>query len=450
MKVVIVGAGKMGYTIASLLSNEDFDVILVDMDADRLEAAKHTLDVLTITASGTNPGLFEDPDIKGADLLIASTLSDETNMVICTFAKKSGITHTIARIRDIEFVTEGGVFVKEMFGIDQMLNPELITAQEAYRILMTPAALDVEDFADGKVRLYETRVKKESPYIGIPFKDLRLPEGVLAGIIFRDHRLIIPHGSDSLQHRDNAYFIGTSEAIKSFSSNFVQRNARKLKRVMIIGAGRTGRALAKMLDMAGVEVKIFDTDRDRCRAVSEKLTHGMAICGDGTDMDLLTEEGIEAADVVVALTDDDKLNLMLALLSKHLGADKTAVRVTRSEYVELMKKVGVDIVLSSRLLAASEALAFARRGGVVQVSFLEGAKAEAVEVIVGEGAPVAGVPLMAARLPKECLVCAYVRGAEVTIPNGATVLIPGDRAVLFIDTKCSQQVMKYFKGRESA
>lgn len=447
MKVVIVGAGKMGYTIASLLSNEDFDVVLVDIDADRLEGAKQTLDVLTVTASGTNAALFEDPDIKGADLLIASTLSDETNMVICTFAKKYGVTHTIARIRDMEFVTHGSGFVQEAFGIDQMLNPELITAQEAYRILMTPAALAVEDFADGKVRLYETRVKKDSPYVNVPFKDLRLPEGVLAGIIFRDHRLIIPHGNDSLQHRDSAYFIGTSKAIESFSSNFVQRNARRLRRVMIIGAGRTGRALAKMLDAAGVEVKIFDTDRERCRIVAEKLVHGMAICGDGTDMDLLAEEGIEAADVVVALTEDDKLNLMLALLSKHLGADKTAVRVTRNEYVELMKKVGVDIVLSSRLLAASEALAFARRGGVVQVSLLEGAKAEAVEVIVGEGAPVAGVPLMRANLPRECLVCAYVRDAEAIIPNGSTVLLPGDRAVLFIDTKHSQQVMKYFKGR---
>lgn len=447
MKVVIVGAGKMGYTIASLLSNEDFDVVLVDIDADRLEAAKHTLDVLTVTASGTNAALFEDPDIQGADLLIASTLSDETNMVICTFAKKYGITHTIARIRDMEFMTKGSDFVKQAFGVDQMLNPELITAQEAYRILMTPAALAVEDFADGKVRLYETLVTKDSPYVNIPFKDLRLPEGVLAGIIFRDHQLIIPHGNDSLQEMDSAYFIGTSKAIESFSMHFVQRDARKLRRVMIIGAGRTGRALAKMLDEAGMEVKIFDTDRERCRIGAEKLVHGMAICGDGTDMDLLIEEGVEAADVVVALTQDDKLNLMLALLAKHLGANKTAVRVTRNEYAELMKKVGVDIVLSSRLLAASEALAFARRGGIVQVSLLEGAKAEAVEVIIGEGAPVAGIPLMHADLPKACLVCAYVRDAEAIIPNGATVLQPGDRAVLFMDTKHSQQVMKYFKGR---
>ena len=448
MRIVIVGAGKLGYSIAELLANEEFDVVLVDQDETRLEAAKNTLDVLTVTANGASPITMNDPDIRSADILIAVTAGDEVNMVACILAKKHGITHTVARIRDMQFLSEAKEYLKENFDIDLMLNPELITAREVYRILMTPAALDVEDFASGKVRLFETKVTRHSPLANIPLKDLEMPKAILAGMIFRDHRMIIPHGDDCLLPHDNAYFIGDPAEIEKFSETFVHRDARKLEHVMIIGAGRTGRFLAKMLDEADVAVKIIDTNRERSRLAAEALENGLAICGDGTDIDLLMEEGVADADAVVCLTEDDKLNLMLALLAKHLGAKKTVVRVARGEYVDLMEKVGVDIVLPTRLLSASEVLAFARRGGVVSVSLLEGAKAEAVEVIVQEGAPVAGIPLMDARLPRECLVCAYVRGDEAVIPNGASVLLPGDRTILFIQTRFAQKVMKHFKGKD--
>ena len=448
MRIVIVGAGKFGYSIAELLANEEFDVVLVDQDETRLEAARNTLDVLTVTANGASPITMNDPDIREADILIAVTAGDEVNMIACILAKKHGITHTVARIRDMQFLSEAKEYLKQNFDIDLMLNPELITAREIYRILMTPAALDVEDFASGKVRLFETKVTRHSPLANIPLKDLEMPKAVLAGMIFRDQRMIIPHGDDCLMPHDNAYFIGDPVEIQKFSQTFVHRDARRLEHVMIIGAGRTGRFLGKMLDEADVAVKIFDIDRERSRLAAEALENGLAICGDGTDIDLLTEEGVASADAVVCLTEDDKLNLMLALLAKHLGAKKTIVRVARGEYVELMEKVGVDIVLSTRLLSASEVLAFARRGGVVSVSLLEGAKAEAVEVIVQEGAPVAGVRLMDARLPRECLVCAYVRGEEAVIPNGASVLLPGDRTILFIRTGFAQKVMKYFKGKD--
>ena len=448
MRIVIVGAGKLGYSIAELLANEEFDVVLVDQDETRLEAAKNTLDVLTVTANGASPITMNDPDIRSADILIAVTAGDEVNMIACILAKKHGITHTVARIRDMQFLSEAKEYLKENFDIDLMLNPELITAREVYRILMTPAALDVEDFASGKVRLFETKVTRHSPLANIPLKDLEMPKAILAGMIFRDHRMIIPHGDDCLLPHDNAYFIGDPVEIQKFSQTFVHRDARRLEHVMIIGAGRTGRFLAKMLDEADVAVKIIDTNRERSRLAAESLENGLAICGDGTDIDLLTEEGVADADAVVCLTEDDKLNLMLALLAKHLGAKKTVVRVARGEYVALMEKVGVDIVLPTRLLSASEVLAFARRGGVVSVSLLEGAKAEAVEVIVQEGAPVAGIPLMDARLPRECLVCAYVRGDEAVIPNGTSVLLPGDRTILFIQTRFAQKVMKYFKGKD--
>ncbi|MBQ9364515.1 MAG: Trk system potassium transporter TrkA [Schwartzia sp.] len=446
MRIVIVGMGKLGYSIAELLSKEEYEVVAIDRNPERLEAVKNTLDVLTIMANGASPVTMNDIDVRGADLLIAVTDSDEVNMVATSLAKKHRIHHTIARIRDVQLMSEANEYLRKAFDIDLMLNPELITAREIYRILMTPAALNVEDFASGKVRLFEAKVRKESKLANIPLKDLGIPPKVLAGMLFRDHQMIIPHGDDKLLPGDNAYFIGDPEAITSFSRNFVQREARKLERVMIIGAGRTGRFLAPMLDQHGVQVKVIEQDRSRSEQVAAELIDGISICGDGTSIDLLIEEDVKNADVVVCLTEDDKLNLMLALLAKHLGARETVVRVARAEYVELMEKVGVDIALSTRLLSASEVLAFVRRGGVVAVSLLEGAKAEAVEVIVQDRSPVADTKLKDVRLPRECLVCAYVRGDEAYIPNGDSVLRAGDRAVLFVQTQFAQKVMKYFKS----
>ena len=448
MRVVIVGAGKLGYQLADFLAKEQYETILIDHEAGQLEAAKNSLDVLTINANGASPITMEDPEIAGADILIAVTKSDEVNMVACILAKKHGIKHTVARIRDMQFISEAKDYLKQNFDIDLMLNPELITANEINRILMTPAALNVEDFAHGKVRLFEAKVRRKSKLANIPLKDLQLPDGVLAGMIYRDHTMIIPHGDDCLAVHDNAYFIGIPEEIEKFSKNFVHRDTHRPERVIIIGAGRTGRELAALLDKQKVSVKVIDTDAERCRLMSQRLTNGIAICGDGTDIDLLLEEGVDSADVVVCLTEDDRLNLMLALLAKHLKAKRTVVRVARNEYTELMEKVGVDIVVSARLLSASEVLAFARRGGVERVSLLEGAKAEAVEVIVQKGAPVAGIRLMDAKLPKECLVCAYVRDNTAYIPRGSTVLEPGDRAILFIRTQNSGKVMGYFGGKK--
>ena len=448
MRIVIVGAGKLGYSIAELLSKEEYDVVVIDQDEDQLEAIKNNLDVLTLTANGARPVTMDNPEVRNANIFIAVTESDEVNMVACAMAKHYGIEHTIARIRDTQVMAGGVDFLKENFDIDRVLNPELIMALEINRIVMTPIALNVEDFAEGRVRLVETKVRHNSPLVDIPLKRLAIPDSILIGMIFRNHLMIIPHGNDTLRPFDNVYFIGNPEAMTQFGQKFMPHDMRKVSRAMIIGAGRVGRLLAPLLQKQGIEVKIFDKNKERCRLVAEKLDKGIAIFGDGTNIDLLTEEGINHADVVICLTEDDKLNLMLALLAKQLGAEKTIVRVNRNEYVDLMEKVGVDIALSSRLLSASEVLAFARSGGVVSISLLEGARAEAVEVIVQAGAPVAGKPLSRAGLPRECLVCAYVRQDAAYVPNGDSVLQAGDRAILFTDTQNSKKVMHYFQGRK--
>lgn len=445
MRVVVVGAGKMGYSIAKMLADGTYDVVVVEKDEQRREVVKDSLDVLTILGNGCDPEILSTREVSDADVFISVTDCDEVNMVACKLAKKFGAKHTVARVRNEEYATYSSELLQKEMDVDLNLNPERITATEINHILMTPAALDVDDFADGKVRMFGTRLTRDFPYLGTPLKDLELPEGILVAMLFRHHRMIIPHGNDVLMPGDNVYFVGRHELIKEFETHF-DRSYEKLERVLLIGAGRAGRFLANMLEQQGIFVKVIEKDRERCRILAEQLNNGLVLCGDGTDIDLLTEEGISEADCVICLTDDDKLNLLLALLAKHLGAKKTIVRVARNEYVDLMEKVGVDIVLSARLLSAAEVLRFVRQGGLVSVALLEGAKAEAMELEVQAGSAVAGKDLIHARLPHDCLVCAIVHDGVAIVPNGQSVMAPGDRTIVFALSEVVQKVMDMFSA----
>jgi trk system potassium uptake protein TrkA len=310
---------------------------------------------------------------------------------------------------------------------------------------MTPSVLNVDDFAEGKVRMFEAKLKENSPYANIPLKNLKIPNDILVAMLFRKHKMIIPRGNDILLPGDNVYFVGKQEAILQFEKNFTN-TYEKLEKALIIGAGRTGRFLAPMLEKQGLMVKVIEKNKERCQMLAAQLEKGLVLCGDGTDIDLLTEEGVAEADVVVCITEDDKLNLLLALLAKHLGAKKTIVRVARNEYIELMEKVGVDVVLSSRLLSAGEVLRFVRKGGIVSVSLLEGAQAEALEIIVAAGSEVEGKALRNIKLPQECLICAIVHNNEAIIPNGDTVLHADDRIILFVKSELVKTTVPMFES----
>ena len=444
MKIVIVGAGKLGYSIAELLAQEDHEVTVTDSDKEQLVEVENTLDALTIFHDGGIISLFDDPNIQSADMLIAVTGADETNAALCALAKSYGIQNTVARVRE-EITDEQKRHLMETLKIDLVLNPELLAAREIHRVLMTPDALNIAEFAHGKIRLFETKITKRSKVLGKTLKEVELPQGVLAGMIFRGQRMIIPHGDYSFGLHDNAYFIGIPEEIEKFSKSFTEQKAKHIERAMIIGAGRAGRLLAKMLDLSGVRVKLIDTDESRLQMISADFKNSLAILGDGANIDLLIEEEAASADTFIAITDDDKQNLILALLAKHLNVPHTVVRVYRTEYEALMEKVGVNYAVSARHLAASEVMTFARQGAVKKVSYLEGARAEAVEIIVAEGAKVAGIPLMKAALPRECLVCAFVRKNEAHIPRGNTILEAGDRVIVFLESGASNKVMEYFK-----
>lgn len=446
MRIVIAGAGKLGYSIAQLLSGDEFDVVVIEQDPKRREQVQSTLDVLTIDGNSCSPLTYDDPDIRDSDVFIACTDSDEVNMISCLMAKNNGIKHTVARIRNVEYKVRTADMLQKDMKVDLIINPESITATEIEHIIMTPSAMSVEEFASGKIKMFEAKLKSDSPYIDVPLKNLTLPRDILVAMVFRHQKMIIPRGDDVLQANDNVYFVGMFDAIDEFEKSFNTTHNNKIEKVLIIGAGRTGRFLAPALERQGLQIKVIEKDKERCEMMAARLQHGLVLCGDGTDIDLLESEGASEADVVVCITEDDKLNLLLALLAKHLGAKKTIVRVARNEYVELMEKVGVDVALSSRLLSAGEVLRFVRKGGLVSVSLLEGAQAEAIEMVVNQNSKIAGHRLRDIKLPRECLLCGVSRNHEAVIPNGNTVLNPGDHVIIFVKTDSTKKTIALFEG----
>ncbi|GAB6153920.1 Trk system potassium transporter TrkA [Desulfosporosinus burensis] len=443
MRIVIVGAGKVGFSLAQRLSEEGHEITVIEQDEERRLIVQNSLDVMTISGNGASPQFLADFDLVNADLMVAVTDRDEVNMIACMAARQAGIPRTIARVRNQEYAGKNQLEFNKALGIDLTINPEMVTAIEISRILLTPAALDVEDFGDGKVRLLEVRIRAQSPFVNIQLKRLTLPDRILVVGILRQNRMIIPNGTDCLLPEDSVFFVGAQESIEEFSEQFAERKT-KIQRVMIIGAGRIGRHLAKILDDVGMSIKVIEKSRERCNELAKSIDKGLVLCGDGTDIDLLIEEGVGETDAVVCLTSDDKLNLLLALLAKDLGTQKTIVRVGRAEYMSLMGKVGVDVILSPRLLTAGVILRQVRAGEVVAVSLLEGAKAEAMEIVVSAKSSIIGRKLKDARIPSNMLIGALLRGDELIIPNGYTILQPGDRVVIFTLPSSIKKISKIF------
>jgi len=442
VRITIVGAGKVGYSVAQYLSQENHEVIVVEADEAQRSAIQEGLDVMTIGGNGGSPSVLSHPEIMTSDLFIATTHNDEVNMIACAAAKKVGIPLTIASIRNDEYIETGETPFHKTMGIDLAINTSLVTAQKISRILSIPSAIGAEDFAGGKIRLLEMRLRPESSFIDVPLKGLALPPNVLAVGILRQGKVIIPHGEDRLLAYDNVFFIGPPDSLGALSERRPEEEAR-VENVMIIGAGRTGRYLAVILEKKGMMVKVIDRQEDRCRLLANQLKRGIVFCGEGTDVDLLAQEGVGEADAVICLTRDDELNLLLALLAKDLGTQRTFVRVNHPGYFSLMEKVGVDVVLSPNLTTAEAILGQVHRDKFTMLALLEGAKARALEIEVPEKSKVTGKKLKEIKFPANCLVGAILRDDHVIVPNGNSVLEKDDRAVMFCLPDLVSKIEKY-------
>lgn len=446
MRIVVAGAGEFGLNIAQLLLAEEFDIVVVDNNPDKIKAIQGSLDCLLIEENACNGSLFRRPDVANADMFIGCMDDDELNMVACMFAKHHGIKHTVACVRNADYMRYEKEFINNEMKIDLLLNTDYIVAKEIVRILTASSSLNVETFASGKVKMFEARIAEDSPLANKYLRELDLPRDILAALVLHGQNIFVPRGNDILQANDFVYFVGTSDNIANFEKNF-NSVFEKPKRVMMIGAGRTGRFTAPLLERCGMLVKAIEKNEERCQLLAGELKKGIVLCGDGTNIDLLAEEGVAESDVVLAVTDDEKLNLMVALVTKHLGAKRTLVRVDHSEFTDLMGKVGVDMVFSTRSLMAAELLRFIHGGDVLNVSVLDDAQSQAVELIVGEGSEADNKAVRDLNLPAGSLLCAVVRGDEAYIPKGDTVLHKGDRLVLLARNDMASDATQKFESR---
>ncbi len=447
MKIVIIGAGKVGYTLAQKLSEEEHDVIVIESSIERLNMIQNNLEVLVVEGNGANPDLLADIGMEDASLFVAVTNSDEVNLLACYVAKQLGATQTIARVRANEYIRGERTEVFSHLGLNLVINPEMVTAHEILQILKTPNILDVEDFANGKVRLIEIKARDQEEMVGQRIRDLNLSPTMLVVGILRHGRMIIPNGDDEIQLLDNVFFLGSRSEVEKIEENLSRTNGKaKAESILLVGAGLIGRNLAVLLEEEGYTVKVIEKQYERCEMLSAMVDNTMVICGDGTDVDLLRREEVGDNDAVVCLTDDDKLNLLVALMARHFGVQKTFVRVGRPEYIPLMEQVGIDTVFSPRLVTSTEILRQIRKGELLTVSSFEDSKAEALEMELSAENPLVGRPLSRVTLPGSTLLGAVVRGDETIVPNGSTVCQEGDRIVLFTLPEYSKKVISFMEG----
>jgi trk system potassium uptake protein TrkA len=432
VKINIVGAGEVGFHIAQRLSEEGHDVVLIDKDPEKIQRISEQLDVQAHLGSGTSPRVLRDSGIAEADLLVAATDSDEVNLISCLLARNQNqYMLKVARVRNEEYLAEKVLFSQDFLGIDHIINPQSAMVESIITLMKVPGAADVIDFVGGRVKLIAFQLPKDSPFIGRELISFRELEGrLLVGAIVRKNQVVIPRGEDRIEADDLIYVVIRNDEMGSVLELF-DIKAESLRRVLIVGAGQTGTALATALDQTDISAKIIDKDADTCADLAEKLERVIVISGDGTDKDLLLEENIGDMDFMVAITGDEESNILMSILGKGLGASKTITRVSKLSYIPLVSAIGIDTVVSPRLSAVRAILQYIRRGKIISVAPLKGEHAEAIEAEALETSDIVNVPLSKVKFPKGAIVGAIVRGEEIIIPRGDSVILPKDRLIIF-------------------
>ena len=453
MKIIILGAGQVGTSVAENLVNEANDITVIDSDTGRLQDLQNRLDLQTIEGNGAHPDTLRRAGAEDADLILAVTNSDEVNMAACQIAYTLFHTPTkIARIRDAEYLSHPEIFIQEAIPIDVIISPEQIVTDYIQRLIEYPSALQVLDFAGGLVQLVAVRALQGGPLVGHEIRELRdhLP-GIDSRVaaIYRQDRPIPPEGSTVIEVDDEVFFIAAKQHLRSVMSE-LRKLEKSVRRVMLAGGGNIGRRLAASLETRGYSVKLIDHNPDRSREVAEHLHKTIVLLGDAADEELLVQEGISDTDVFCALTNDDEANILSAMLAKRLGARKVMSLINRGAYVDLVQNVGnMDIAISPQQATIGSLLAHVRRGDVVAVHALRRGAAEAIEAVAHgdvNTSRVVGRTIDEIKLPRGVTMGAIVRGEEVLMAHHDTVIESDDHIILFVvDKRHIPDVEKLFQ-----
>lgn len=445
MNVFIVGGGEIGTSIAEAL-HKDHNVVVMDELAERASAFE-TLDVQFVQGSGTDPEDLRAAGIERADAFVACTRNDDVNVLACLAAKGGGARRTCAfvtRGRYIEAFKGRSADKSVAHAIDRVLWPQRTLATQIIDIIRVPRAVDSAQFAGGEIQLLEYRLEPGDPFLGQTLQAVRLPPGVLVVGLIRDDAFSVPSGQTVLEVGDRAVFMGTSRSMSTLGRLFARRKGRPT--VVIVGGGNVGFMVAQALQDERAHVTVIEQNADRCEKLANWLPRVLVLRGDGSDLELLEQERIEDADVVVAVTDDDARNLLVSLLAKQLGVPKVITRVGRTQNRRLFERVGIDVPLTPRAAAVQEALNWLQVDEVQHLASIED-RAEVMEAVYPEDAPTG--PIAAIGTPPDSLIGAIRRGNHVLIPTGRTELRRGDHLIIVTTPDNVEAVEAWLAGKRN-
>ena len=435
----------MGFNVASHLVNENKDVVVIDKDHEAIRRVSDNIDVQVVNGSGSSPISLDEAGLKDAEILLAVTNSDEANLVACLVADiLSPSTKKLARIRNADFDQYHNNFRKYAPHIDTLINPEIEVVKTIDRMMNMPGVVDVGEFADGRIKFIAILLDKDARLAGTRLSELSSiseKQRPLIVAVIREEKLIIPSGDDTLLAGDLIYFICEEKKLLDTLAVF-DKYAEPVERVLIIGGGKIGIRLARLLDEKPVYTKIIEKNPDRCAKLAERLNKVVVLHGDGSDQELLKEENIQDIDVVVTLTGDEEINILASLLAKQMGARKTITKISKFSYFPLMSTIGIEQVVSPRLSAINTILQHIRRGKVLSSISIKGEQAEFMEAVALETSDIVGKPLKNISFPKGALVAGIIREENFIIPTGDSIVNPDDMIIIFARKQAIPKVEK--------
>ena len=453
MYVIIVGGGVVGFHIASLLAEEGQNVVVVEQSEEVLDNIRSQMDVKTVLGNAATPKVLREAEAQRADLIIAVTDSDETNMLTCFIAKELGAGTTAARIRNPEYsgyfittpkspVAPRKIIRPKSMGIDVFINPEVEAAKEIMGILSSYYSTPIESFANGLVQIREFKVEREE-ILNKPLGEITLPKPCVVAAIIRAEGVVMPSADEVIKQDDHVYLVASPQYMDELGESFAQPQ-HPARSVVIVGGGHVGFLVAEGLQQHRISVKVIEENVNLCQENAAKLKQAVVVQGDGTNRDFLIEQGVPAADAFVATTYSDELNILCGLLAKNLGVPRSLIVVNKLGYIPLAEAVGVDVAASPSLLTARKIAHFVLHGGAISAALLGGNQLQAIEFVTSPTAHIAQQKIGDAGLPKEAIVGAIIHNDRSIIPLDDSVVQPGDHVIIISPLSVTPSVEKLF------
>ncbi|OQZ00633.1 MAG: Trk system potassium transport protein TrkA [Candidatus Brocadia sp. UTAMX2] len=450
MKILIIGAGAVGFNLAKQLSKEGHDISVIEKSHELVKRISEKLDVSVVSGSASSLAVLGEAGIKDTDMVLAVTNSDEINMVVCMIAHHYGVKTKIARIRSPEFSDEQPVMHQNGFHIDHVVNPEKITVDSILNIIGTPGATYVADFTEGDILLRGFNVPDDAPIAGKKLSELKEVESTdsfLIVAIQRNDEMVIPTGETKILPHDTIFVLVAKAALPYFLP-MVNRRADEVEKVVIYGVNRASIELAKKLEAQKIQVTMIESDSEKTQQAATVLDKTVILQGNALDIDLLKEASIDIADFFVAVSENEQTNILSALLAKRLGAKKAIVLTVDPAFVPIINSLGMDTVINPRLITVGSILQHIRRGHTLSVVKFQQSDAEAIELVAVEGSKIVGKPLREIPFPQGSILGAIVREGAMQIPAGNTIINPDERVIVFALPHAVEKVQSLFISKK--